>query len=187
MKLLLRQFKALPLAIAHVFGPYVIVALGQTSGGVGGSGGSAGVNIGGNNYGTIVVQGGSGGTGGSATSSQGGGSSPSQGGSVLAPGERSARLINFVVTNRAAYAVNVKFFSDKHIWPPGDSSYLLKSRSPTPFRLPCESGEKICFGAFYNSGDKSWGAGRYGDKSCNNCCMMCSPAREVVFDFALND
>lgn len=156
-----------------------------TSGGAGGSGGAGSAYVNGDNYGTIIVNGGGGGDGGSASSSQG--RAPSSGGGTLAPTSRSVRVINFVLTNRASFQVNLKFFSPSHVWPSDDRAYVLNTRSPTPFRLDCEPGERICFGAFYRNSDQTWGAGRYGERSCTNCCLICQSDREVVYNFALGD
>jgi hypothetical protein len=157
-------------------------AIAQTSGGSGGAGGAVNVYVYGNNTGTINAGGGSGGAGGNAAGNVG--TTP---GSTLAPSARAVRVVTFVITNRASYTQQLKFFSQRNVWPGSDRAYVLNTRAPTPFRLSCEPGERICYGAFYRNNSTSWGAGQYGEKSCASCCLVCQADREVVYSYSLGD
>ena len=150
------------------------------SGGPGGPGGGADCRFNGNNYGTIICNGGAGGNGGNSSS---GSTSPG----TLAPSARATRVVTFVLTNNAAYQQNVKFFSVNRVWPSDDRAYVLNTREPMRFRLDCEPGEKVCYGAFYSNGRGGWGAGQYGDQGCTACCAICRADREVTYHFRLGD
>lgn len=149
----------------------------RTSGGQGGSGGAASIRIDGNNYGTVIVIGGDGGSGGKATVNEQRSSANET--AELAP-EKRGRAIKFVISSRASYIQYLKFFSETHVWPGRTRAYILDSRKPISFRLNCELGEKICFGAYDSSTKSGWGVGRYGDKGCENCCAVCKADRIIV-------
>jgi len=155
-------------------------AISQT-GGAGGPGGNAGgVVIYGNNNGTIIVRGGSGGSGGNANSTPG---------RILAPSERPGRGVRFVLRNSSRYIAYVRFHSraEEWAWPGGNKSYVLNTRAPTAFRLRCNPGEKVCYGASTPSGARSWGVNEDGDGSCRGCCLTCEADREVSLTETLID
>jgi hypothetical protein len=91
------------------------------------------------------------------------------------------------MTNNAKYTLNVKFYSTSHVWPSDNQMYVLNTRSPVPFRLNCEAGERVCYRAAYKYGQNYWGVGLEGDRGCQNCCLTCAGDKEVVYNFNLTD
>ena len=149
--------------IVSVLSPKEMAAFAQssTSGGQGGSGGAVKCDVTGVVYGTVNCFGGAGGTGGDARSDSGS-TRPASPSDALQPSDRAVRVITFELSNGAAYTQEVKFFSNRHVWPSDTTAFILNTRSPVRFRLGCEPGEKICFGAYYQGSSGGWGVGRYG-------------------------
>jgi hypothetical protein len=83
----------------------------------------------------------------------------------------------FTLTNHDKYPMLVEFFSETrpdHVWPGNNQVYNLPSGATRTYPLTCQSGEKICYGAWRKNGDASrWGAGREGTDGCNDCCLTC--------------
>lgn len=74
------------------------------------------------------------------------------------------------------YAVELAFYSEDatRAWPGGDQIYLLNTSEFKSFRLGCNQGEKICYGAWRRGNANSyWGRGKGGRLACANCCMTC--------------
>ena len=75
------------------------------------------------------------------------------------------------------YAVQLAFFSksrDNHEWPGGDQAYRLADSDVHNYRLQCDPGEKICYGASRSGNTRRyWGVGIDGQHGCSNCCMTC--------------
>jgi hypothetical protein len=96
-----------------------------------------------------------------------------------AVGPQSAHAQDGVATfgfvNSTRYKVYVKMFSKSRtwVWPSSTTSWPLDDSEEHNFRLTCEVGEKICFGAFWADG-RSWGVGRYGRDGCTQCCLTCN-------------
>lgn len=80
------------------------------------------------------------------------------------------------------YIVYVKFFSQRYerAWPGGGESYVFDDSRTHTLRLECESGEKICFGAFTKHESSVWGIGKYGDEGCQKCCRTCGSYYETI-------
>lgn len=93
-------------------------------------------------------------------------------------GLAGAGEVTFKMTNKARYAIIIKFFSqNRHwVWPGPTTHYILDDDAEHDFPLACRNGEKICFGGSYNSNDRPryWGLGLHGDKGCKNCCLTCA-------------
>jgi hypothetical protein len=82
----------------------------------------------------------------------------------------------FKLTDRAPFSIIVKFFSQNRnwVWPGPTSHWTLGDNAQHAFRLACQDGEKICYGASYTADDQTyWGVGFKGDKGCQNCCLTC--------------
>jgi hypothetical protein len=82
----------------------------------------------------------------------------------------------FKLTDKAAYSIMVKFFSQNRnwVWPSATSHWTLSDNGQHSFRLACNDGEKICFGGSYTSDDRTyWGVGFQGNKGCQGCCLTC--------------
>jgi hypothetical protein len=74
------------------------------------------------------------------------------------------------------YKVQVEFYSEsrKWEWPGSGEAYSLNDSRTHRFSLNCNSGEKICLGAWVTgNADKYWGVGLHNKHSCRNCCYVC--------------
>jgi hypothetical protein len=96
--------------------------------------------------------------------------------------EEEARRRNptvmFKIGSNHPNAVALSFHSagDKsRVWPENGQVYILSDSNVHDYRLACEPGESICYGAWVNGGPLSpyWGAGYNGREGCRNCCFTC--------------
>jgi hypothetical protein len=71
--------------------------------------------------------------------------------------------------------VQVEFFSQRRAisWPGAGEAYVLNPNEEGHFKLACEPGEKICYGAWSVPSSVFWGAGRRGEDACSDCCTVC--------------
>lgn len=87
-----------------------------------------------------------------------------------------AEEITFRFVSQVSSPVWVKLFSDEgqKSWPEDGRLFILADSSPQKFTVPCEPGERVCYGAWIE-GDFSryWGAGHEGKKNCDDCCRIC--------------
>jgi hypothetical protein len=60
-------------------------------------------------------------------------------------------------------------------WPGGDRMYVIKDYSEHTYRLSCEHGENICFGAWIEGSalNPYWGGGYRVREGCTRCCLTC--------------
>jgi len=109
---------------------------------------------------------------------------------IVGAGTESAQSgdATFNLTNNGRFSIMVKFFSQNrnHFWPGATRHYDLNDSGRQSFRLACEDGEKICYGASYTADDTThWGVGFKGDKGCQGCCLTCGS--NVSHGWTLND
>ncbi len=91
----------------------------------------------------------------------------------------------FEIRSLYKYKVQISFFSQDrdHSWPGGDRSYNLHDSKMHRFKLTCERGEKICYGAWETEDeDTYWGVGPDDDESCDNCCLVCGSGQVKKID-----
>ena len=96
--------------------------------------------------------------------------------SVLPPANAQADDLRLTMRSDYPYIIYVRFFSKTYsnrAWPGGNDSYIFNDSQNKSIHLACETGEKICYGAFPKSRSVYWGVGEYGNKGCNNCCFTC--------------
>lgn len=90
-------------------------------------------------------------------------------------GNASAGSIEFIVVSKHDYTAQIKFYSKSrnYVWPNAQSAYRLAGSSPHTFKLKCNTGEKICWGA-WDTGTPStyWGVGA-NKHGCKSCCFVC--------------
>lgn len=91
------------------------------------------------------------------------------------------------ITSNHRYIVQASLYSKNrsHEWPGGGKAYTITDSDAHSYKISCEPGEKICYGAW----DKTktsvhWGNGHDGDDGCENCCMTCGSGTMTV---RLND
>jgi hypothetical protein len=98
---------------------------------------------------------------------------------IVGAGMQSAQSgeATFKFTNQAPNAIMVKLFSQNRsgwIWPAPDRHYNLDDDAEHSFKISCQDGEKICYGASDSTNDAThWGVGYKGTRNCQNCCIVC--------------
>lgn len=88
-----------------------------------------------------------------------------------------AESLLFSVQSKYPYIVHIAFYSDNRNWewPGDDKVYVLDDSRVHDYSLGCNSGEKICYGAWPKGTRKSyWGVGPDGNQSCRGCCYICN-------------
>jgi len=87
------------------------------------------------------------------------------------------------------YKVQLEFYSQtrSRAWPGGGQAYTLNDSKQHVFTLSCQSGEKICYGAWPTGGGSGtyWGVGANNKHGCKTCCAVCgrdSPVKELTSD-----
>jgi len=97
----------------------------------------------------------------------------------LAQGFRFRRTVSeltFLVESRYAFKMQIEFYSQdrKVAWPGNGQAFNINDYKTHVYKLSCNSGEKICYGAWpTGSGSKYWGKGFDDRHSCDNCCARC--------------
>lgn len=91
-----------------------------------------------------------------------------------APGQTVSE-VTFRVTFNYRYKAQLEFYSqDRNVaWPGNSRAYNINDYKNHVYKLKCNSGEKICYGAWSLGGSKSWGAGMNNRFTCANCCVTC--------------
>jgi hypothetical protein len=88
---------------------------------------------------------------------------------------------SFTLHSRDRYKLGVEFYSQSGgAWPGGNQQYNL-SETQT-FTLKCDSGEKICFGAWRDHQTIYWGVGKNGGEGCTSCCITCGHDYETTLN-----
>ena len=80
------------------------------------------------------------------------------------------------IENRAAYEVEVQFFSRDRdaLWPGVNRVWYVKPGQVIHPTLRCRDGEYICYGAWpTGNSTQFWGVGRGGKQGCQSCCDNC--------------
>ena len=89
---------------------------------------------------------------------------------------QAEETLTFRVQSTYDYKVQIAFFAQdsSHVWPGPGRAYSLDDSQTQSFPLACESGEKICYGAWVTGdGNLSWGVGPQNDRGCTTCCFVC--------------
>jgi hypothetical protein len=79
------------------------------------------------------------------------------------------------------YKVQVEFYSiDRKglSWPGSGKAFHLDDSNMHSFKLNCNPGERICYGAWNvatggTTGSRYWGVGQNSKYSCKDCCWTC--------------
>lgn len=95
--------------------------------------------------------------------------------SSIIPPSGYASTCTFQISSDYPYTLHLKFYSQTRnvVWPGRHEVYVIDDYRLHTYRLSCQYGEKICYGA-WSSGDKStyWGIGQ-NNQSCSSCCAIC--------------
>jgi hypothetical protein len=89
---------------------------------------------------------------------------------------RKRSCMNWTVTSEYPYRVYLKFYSvatQNRAWPGDGTAYELSDSAAHTYRLNCNSGEKVCYGAWVKGDAHYWGVGRDNGYSCTNCFGIC--------------
>jgi hypothetical protein len=88
----------------------------------------------------------------------------------------SAETMTWHLQSNYPYRVQAEFYSQirNWAWPGGGQAYNLNDSAVHDFPLTCNSGEKICVGA-WSTGNASiyWGVGYDNRHGCTSCCYIC--------------
>ena len=97
-------------------------------------------------------------------------------GVLLSPVTSGAGEMTWQVKSVYRHKVQIEFYSQdrKRAWPGGNRAYRLDDYEVHSFSLSCNSGEKICYGAWV-VGDTGtyWGVGMNDRYGCEGCCYTC--------------
>ena len=99
------------------------------------------------------------------------------------PATAAAGEMTWQVRSTHPNKVQIEFYSQqrKHAWPGGNRAYNLNDDEVHSFSLNCNSGEKICYGAWVNGNSKTyWGVGMNDRHGCDNCCYSCDGDTAVI-------
>jgi|SRR5262245_25371490 len=93
------------------------------------------------------------------------------------PAQAQPGVVTFKFTNNAPFIVYARMFSQSRnfVWPPTGRHFVLNDGKTRDARLSCLVGERICYGAAYQTDGKGryWGAGYNGTEACSDCCIRC--------------
>lgn len=102
-------------------------------------------------------------------------------------GAASADTFTWVMKNGHPRILEVKFYSSDRnvVWPGGNQVYKMTDRAQKNYRISCNTGEYICYGAWI-AGEPNgtyWGVGFGGKKGCKGCCYECNGGQSRLFNF----
>jgi hypothetical protein len=101
-----------------------------------------------------------------------------------------AQTLTFNIRSEYPYVVSLSFYSQNRdkIWPSKDSVYLLKDSLTHTFKIECQEGEIVCFGAWVrNEQTQYWGVGYEGKQYCSSCCYRCNGASTPIIELKNED
>jgi hypothetical protein len=98
-------------------------------------------------------------------------------GAEAAPGTAT-----FQIQSDTKYIVRVALFSAKRnkSWPSSGEYWEIVDSKPKTYKVACEVGEKICYGAWYQHLSAEWGVGHKNRYECKDCCITCGTVEENV-------
>jgi hypothetical protein len=75
--------------------------------------------------------------------------------------------------------VCLRFYAQtsNRVWPAPNQCYKLDDGDAHEIGLKCWEGEKICYGAWTDSGRSQWGVGGNGKRGCRDCCATCQSVK----------
>ena len=98
-----------------------------------------------------------------------------------APGAR-AETLTFVIESQVDDVLRLEFSSTSRqvFWPAGNKSWVLDDYEPHSYKLSCNRGEQVCYGAWQTDGTLRWGRGYRADTACKACCYTCNGSTTKV-------
>lgn len=73
-------------------------------------------------------------------------------------------------------SIRYRFFTAdaSRVWPSGGEYWYTEQTGESYDQgLSCQTGQKVCYGAWQPNSNISWGAGPNGTLSCDSCCRTC--------------
>lgn len=96
---------------------------------------------------------------------------------VVPPTPVAQPSVSFTFSNSVGLRVGIRFYdgSKRQQIDPEQGQHALSIGKTQTYKVPCQSGVNICFGAW---GEREafqpfWGVGRNGDQACTGCCLTC--------------
>ncbi|TAH64674.1 MAG: serine/threonine protein kinase [Rhodopseudomonas palustris] len=96
---------------------------------------------------------------------------------VVPPTPVAQPSVSFTFSNSVGLRVGIRFYdgSKRQQIDPEQGQHALSIGKTQTYKVPCQSGVNICFGAW---GEREafqpfWGVGRNGDQACSDCCLTC--------------
>ena len=97
----------------------------------------------------------------------------------------AADSLQFSIRSNYQYSVSVEFYAraTNRAWPGGGEVWVIRDTDIHRYNLNCNSGEKICYGAWSRGNPKTyWGVGKEGKKGCQSCCYTCGEGDTPVIN-----
>jgi len=84
--------------------------------------------------------------------------------------------VTFNIECQSQYKIQLAFYSqDRNVaWPGNSRVYAINDYKTHQYKLRCNSGEKICYGAWVVGGGEYWGSGMNDRHACESCCRRCN-------------
>jgi hypothetical protein len=102
-------------------------------------------------------------------------------------GSACADELEVHVINRSPWEAQIEFKSQNrnHVWPGFGKAYTLDDSAEHTHTLSCQTGERICYGAWTVAngnltGRHYWGDGHDHNRGCHNCCWICGAGEAVI-------
>lgn len=91
--------------------------------------------------------------------------------------EIDSRSLEWNISKGFDRNLGLQFFSQSRnwVWPSSRRQYTLTDLETHQFRINCEPGERVCFGAWLDgrSRQRVWGVGTKNKRACKTCCGVC--------------
>lgn len=101
------------------------------------------------------------------------------------PALAADELMTFFMKNSITRGVALELSSRDRdqLWPGGDKVYFLEAGERKSVPIECRAGETLCYGAWVVGDTQSfWGIGPDRDRSCSDCCHVCTAKTTRTID-----
>lgn len=95
----------------------------------------------------------------------------------FAPSIAQASDITFNLQSQHPNVVSLEFYSQNRnaAWPGDGQVYIMDDYNTQSYKLNCQAGEQICYGAWVRNQSQSyWGVGMDDGNYCTDCCYTCN-------------
>lgn len=86
-----------------------------------------------------------------------------------------AETMTFPIQSTYDYQMRLEFYTPQRglYWPGNGKSWLLDDYEAHSYKINCQRGEQVCYGAWDPDGSLQWGVGHQYSQRCTNCCYIC--------------